>query len=290
MHLLIDAKNCIYRAAWAAAADQRFLESQYDFSVILLRLIGRIVDRLKPKSLHIFWDSPRSTLWRLKILPQYKHGRGKTHDTIDVNHEVWRMSAAVRDFFDAVGARQYELKSQEADDLIYAFCRVVNDKTIVVSSDSDLLQLLHFDHVSIWTPASHKLIDSADEQEVQIKCLAGDKGDGISGYWQIGRSRAKALLSDETILNSFFESPAAKAKLEGIMVPVGKSLFDRNKKLIALDENPYLSEVLEYIKNIMRVTPKASMDNVYHVACKHRLRGFMSAFNQSASSFKLIHA
>jgi 5'-3' exonuclease len=195
------------------------------------------------------------------------------------------MVSTAKEFFNLMGIRQYELSSHEADDLIYAFCDSVDVPIVIVSSDSDLQQIMRLDHVSIWSPSLNSMVDRPMVDELAVKCLTGDGADSISGYWQIGRSRALEMIANEGKLNDFLDSQSAKAKLEGILVHVGRALFDRNKRLMDLGLNPELSSVKQYVSDIMNNKPTVQSNEIYAMTCKRKLRGFMAEFQNCSQLF-----
>ena len=69
-NLLIDGKNCIYRAIYAGLSDKKFVEKKYHPAVIFFRFITSYVYQYRPKNVHIFWDAPKETLWRKKSYPE----------------------------------------------------------------------------------------------------------------------------------------------------------------------------------------------------------------------------
>jgi len=93
----------------------------------------------------------------------------------------------------------------EADDLIASVClhSLDGDSAIIVSSDSDLYQLLS-PGVFIWNPSSRKAINKewftetyrvAPVQWADVKALAGCRSDNIPGIWGVGDITAARYLA-----------------------------------------------------------------------------------------------
>ena len=121
-HLLIDGRNIIYRAIYAGRSDNMFMMSGLDIFAVFARFIHYYQVQFRPKSIHIFWDDECSRLWRTKILPTYK---GQRKDDDGAKKDVFHILKISLDLYKTLGIRQYFRHTQEADDLIYAFCSTI---------------------------------------------------------------------------------------------------------------------------------------------------------------------
>ena len=101
-----------------------------------------------------------------------------------------------------------EFPKYEADDAIASLAAragVRNLRTVVVSTDKDLLQLVD-DKTSVWNPAKEMMIDPANVREVfgveakavvDVLALWGDPSDNVPGVPGIGEKTAKALIEEQ---------------------------------------------------------------------------------------------
>jgi hypothetical protein len=130
----------------------------------------------------------------------------------------------------------------EADDLIAGYVRMhKDDQVIVISSDSDLLQLMRHGNVTIITPATgdpQVLDDWFDDPDYYTfqKCIRGDDSDNIqSAYPGVRSDKIREAYLDPyhraNLMNQTWDHPS------GVKYRVG-DLFEENELLIHLDKQP----------------------------------------------------
>lgn len=133
----------------------------------------------------------------------------------------------------------------EADDLIAGFCKkFANDEeyeVIVISSDSDLLQLLRYPSVRIVSPATDKpqvLADFDGDPELYVftKCIRGDPTDNVqSAYPGVRMTRIlKAYKDPFERVQLMKEKWTNQDKVEFQV----EQLFEENQLLIDLEKQP----------------------------------------------------
>lgn len=134
--------------------------------------------------------------------------------------------------------------SLEADDLIAGFVQIYSDDDndiVIISADSDLLQLTKHPNVSVISPATDKP-QSLDEfggdpvYYVFQKCVRGDSTDNVqSAFPRVRATRIQKAFNDE------FERVQLMAETwsdhNGVEFVVG-DLFAENEKLINLEKQP----------------------------------------------------
>ena len=141
-HILIDAKNMLYRAIFTAVGDKKFKKSGHHTINIILHYLTFYLNQFQPHHIHVFWDTNRESTWRKKLVPSYKEGRQNTRTDVDIVSELINLTEVCGVLFKNMCIRQYYRGGMEADDLIYAFCRMnQKDKIVIISSDSDLKQI-----------------------------------------------------------------------------------------------------------------------------------------------------
>jgi 5'-3' exonuclease len=249
--MLVDGKNSIYRAVFSGHSDKRFSESGHDYSVIMVRLLNSYLQKFKSKTVHVFWDVKKEGLWRRKILPEYKDGRNKDHG-FDVEKTVNDCTRKCMKLFQLMGLSQYQMKRNEADDLIYAYIRanVGRGKCLIVSSDGDLTQIPYiFRDVDIYDPLKKRMIKTPDHDPVVSKCLMGDKSDNIDGYYNIGKKRSAKIASDTLLMMEFFDKK-------------GVETYNRNRKLIDLGLCPDLLDNMNYVLRVMSEKMEFKADKI----------------------------
>lgn len=278
--LLIDAKNSIYRAVYAGHSDSRFMASGHDYVVVLFRFLYKYLTTFGPSSIHIFWDTPKSRIWRKSILEEYKEGRDPNKHGFDADKEVKKCTKMAMQLFKHIGFNQYQRDKIEADDLIYAFCKMNSKKdfnSIIISSDGDFTQIpFAFDNVKLFNPLNKKnngFVKVPEEDPVETKAFIGDKSDNVDGYYGIGPVKAKILVQDMKKRNEFFKDN-------------DKLIFDRNRKLIDLSLCPDMAENIFYIEEVL--TEDCSFNGETLKRLAYEIRGLMSEYDRIISPYKFM--
>ncbi|MCS6858240.1 MAG: hypothetical protein NZM37_11060 [Sandaracinaceae bacterium] len=147
------------------------------------------------------FDSPRETLWRRKLEPNYKADRPPPPSHI-VNG-----LAEIRAFAKAHSHLVLEAEGYEADDVIASVVRKAKEEgfqILIVSIDKDLFQLVDGSLVHLWDPGRRLVVGPKEvEERFGVKpsqladwiALVGDSSDGIPGLPSIGPKRAQELLT-----------------------------------------------------------------------------------------------
>lgn len=282
-NILIDSRNAIYRALYAGLADQQFRQMGFDYAVIFFRFIASNLQRFKPRSTHFFWDSPKETIWRRKVYAEYKNGREHSaterYPDVDFEHLLSRTTEICMKIVESVGGKNYQLPRQEADDLIYAFCRKsCHQKNIIISSDSDFRQIpFTLRNVDLFNPLGktndiYKL-DELDPTE--LKCFTGENGDNIKGYYKIGPVRAAQLIVD------------AKKRIEFFNVH-GNETYVRNRALIDLSLCPFLLQNMIYIDEVRSKDTSFDIGKVREIIQKYKVKGLLGEVNKIILPFKFL--
>ena len=185
-HLLIDGKNILYRAVFVKTKD-----SPID---VFFRIVVSNMNKIEADYCHIFWDCPRNETWRRKILETYKSNRDNNKDP-EIGEMIGKCFKALFETVPNLGIYNHHAKELEADDLINAFVSTFHPvETVILSSDSDLLQLPYrYYSTRVYHPEKGYL-DKPIINPVYQKCLSGDKSDNIDGYRGIGPVKSAALL------------------------------------------------------------------------------------------------
>jgi 5'-3' exonuclease len=207
--------------------------------VIFLRQFSGWLTKFKPKSLHVFWDAPRDTVWRRRIMPTYKNRSSSAYienlgEILSANTQIARL------FFDVMNVRQYDKDNMEADDLIYSAATVLHPhRSMIVSTDSDLTQIpFMLSSSQVYDPHKAIIVDTPSYHPAYMKAISGDKADSIKGYVGIGIKRGSTLMEDEMKLQVFLDER-------------GRERFNLNLLVTDLSLNPKLLANRIYVKKIM---------------------------------------
>lgn len=308
-HLLIDGRNAIYRALYAGLSSekcskcfsdnimlgdtQNFCGScghknnpdRIDPALVFFRFLCTYVQRFKPAQIHFFWDAPKAEIWRKRIMTEYKDGRDTSmcgkYANINIDKMLTDCTTVCQELITKLNSRNYIREKQEADDLIFAFCRLRHEKMLIVSSDGDFKQVSYlFSHVDVFSPLSktneiHK-VEHSEPDPVIIKSLMGEKSDNIRGYNQIGPVRAKQLAID----------PNRKAEFLKVH---GDEIYLRNRALIDLTLCPYLLHNMTYIEEVLaEQSPTYDIDQIRQIIQKYKVKGLMGEVSKILLPFKFI--
>ena len=135
--------------------------------------------------------------FRSAILPEYKQNRYDKDDPETRQYlDTFRTSKLILKYcLERLGIRIIELPGKEADDVLLRVRDILNEYSVVVTEDRDLLQLVD-SRTLVWRPAAGELIGLSNftrmvgvryENFLLYKAVAGDAGDNIPGIPGVGK-------------------------------------------------------------------------------------------------------
>ena len=222
--LLLDANNLIYRARYSAK-----FAREGDAAVVysFFRSLKPLLEKFKPEVCYFVRDGNRAG--REDLLPDYKANRVYEKDESFMSQKKM-IENMVSDFFPIIVARDMGL---EADDLIGYLVneKHTNDECVVVSSDTDFIQLLQtHKNCLLYNPITKKFRENPSYDYITWKSLRGDGADNIPGIPRVGDKTAEKLSLDKNLLDSFLSEKVER-----------QQIFERNQTLIKFrdprDEN-----------------------------------------------------
>jgi len=274
-HLLVDARNALYRAIYAVKADRRH-NVKYHYFTIFMRQLNRWMNTFRPCSVHVFWDAPRNTVWRRKGLETYKD-RSTSQYVEDISEDLKMTTEVAQEFFAAMNVRQYSRRCMEADDLIYAAITVLHpERTVIVSSDSDMIQIpFTFSSCTVYDPSKKEEMEVPVTNPVWQKALTGDNADSIDGYYGIGPKKSAVLLEDHKELRQFLEAK-------------GPQIFYRNLLLIDLSLCPRLLHNKVYVQRRLAEPVIFCARTIKDLIMKHKVNGLLQEYNDLVLPFRKL--
>ncbi len=273
LSLLIDGKNTTYRSLFAGRGDARFIDSGYHPLVIWLRFVSRWVIEFKPDSIHVFWDCPREDVWRRKVYSEYKENRDKPRCD-DITEKLAEITDAAIDILQYMNCRCYIRDSQEADDLIYAFCKMTYpNQSIIVSSDKDMSQIPWRMPNVKWYEPKLREFKQIPVNPVTQKALMGDSSDNIDGYVGIGEAKSKKLCENLDNLSRFLSDNDNK-------------LYKRNISLIDLSCNPAITNNELYVMRKLTEKPLFDRKIIFNKALEYKIRGLQAEYASIVMPFR----
>ena len=160
--------------------------------------------------------------WRREFFPQYKAMRksGREASSVDWGKIFEIFNQLKEEIKENFPYRVIHVDTAEADDIIGTLVlrgREEGEKTLIVSSDKDFIQLQMNDNVYQYSPATKKFLNGVDPQEyLKEHILRGDKGDGVPNV----------LSDDNAIVDKIRQNPITKKNLELWMNHIGFSSYN----------------------------------------------------------------
>jgi len=183
-----------------------------------------IVEEFEPNK--VFFCLEGKDNFRYKIFSDYKANRFIKNGSKDerVLQEFHRQKRIILDLISSLPIITVKSETFECDDVIATLAENLKDEeVIIISNDSDFIQLLQKGYVNlkIFNPIKKEFVHAPDYHYLIWKCLAGDKKtDNIPGL--MGSKTAEKIVSNPDKLQEFFSSEENKAN------------FNLNRELIEL--------------------------------------------------------
>ena len=176
--------------------------------------------------------------WRKELFPNYKASRKKTRSAAPIDWEnlyecLNQLKEELTEWFPY---KVVQVDKAEADDIIAILVGLANERTLILSSDKDFIQLHHF-NVRQYSPIQKKFVEGDAKWSLHEKLIKGDVGDGVPN-----------IMSDDNVFidEGRRQKPITKKKvdawfeLDPDMYCDAEMLrnYNRNKQLIDLGEVP----------------------------------------------------
>lgn len=199
--LVIDGNNFLFRVFYSKRPEKLYNGFNVANVSHFMHMLRNLQKRFHADEIFITWDkrlNPTKENFR-KQLVSYKAQRVESENI----KKIFETIDHVQKFVDALGIKTIYPVNLEADDVIRYMTMGVSGKTLVVSSDKDLLQLVQ-DSVHLLMPVKDVLVNPENfkritnierEDFILHKCIVGDVSDNVPGLDKFGPIRASALIS-----------------------------------------------------------------------------------------------
>lgn len=207
---LVDGSSFIFRAFFALPPLTNPHGVPVGAVLGFVNMLVKLIQDHHAPYIAVVFDAARQN-FRNDIYPEYKANRDETPDDLKPQFPLIREATKA---FDIVSIEE---EGFEADDLIATYARLASEqglKTVVVSSDKDLMQLVD-DNVRMFDPMKSRFIGPEEvnekfgvgpERVTHVQALAGDSVDNVPGVPGIGVKTAALLINEygdlETLLNN----------------------------------------------------------------------------------------
>ncbi|MGC6535862.1 MAG: DNA polymerase I [Candidatus Puniceispirillaceae bacterium] len=282
--VLIDGSGYIFRAYHALppmySPDGTPVNAVFGFTKMLLKLI----DDLAPHSVAVIFDAGRVT-FRNDIYADYKANRTDPPDELVPQFDLVRQAA------EAMSLPVIEMAGFEADDLIASYAKLARAegrKTIIVSSDKDLMQLVN-DDVEMLDPMKVRRIGHDEviekfgvtpDKVIDVQALAGDSTDNVPGVPGIGIKTAAELI------NQFGDLEALLAGAETIKQPKRRQnliefaeMARISRQLVALSDDVALPMPIDQL-----ITPMRDKDRLVSFVTTHGFKSLATMLGAAPSA------
>ncbi len=212
--LLLDGYNLLYRSYHSS---KRFSRGKdWGFTYQFFRSLRPIIEKFNPDVCYFVLEGyPK---WRHEISGNYKVNRKPIQDN-SFREEKKIIINILKESFPIFVVRHPD---HECDDVIANLIWKNHDKDdcVVVSTDSDFIQLLKLDNVRLYNPIKKSYTSGPEYDYVQWKALRGDGADDIDGFKGVGDKTATTICVTPGRLKEFLNTEEKQEK------------FDKNVKLI----------------------------------------------------------
>lgn len=201
--LVIDFNNMVHRAR------SGFNRGEHSITYTFLLMFRKTIEKFAPSKVYVVKEGRPQH--RHDALVEYKANRSSAGDSF------WRQHGDILTMLSMMPVSIVRHPQREADDTIAHIVRVVhaNDPCVVVSTDTDFIQLLKSEDMSrirLWNPTKEEWVAPFACDYVKWKSLTGDGSDNIPGFKGVGAKTAEKLINDPKRLEEFLSAPGALEK------------------------------------------------------------------------------
>lgn len=218
--LIIDFMNYVHRCRVGN------LNGEHVLTFNFFRNLRATVDQFKPAKL--FFALEGHPQHRYDLFSDYKANRiiktAAKQSTID---QVIKAADDIQKFLLLLPITLAQHSNFEADDIIFTLCKNMSEENIIViSSDTDCIQLLQHDFKSckLYNPIKKEYLIAPEYPYVAFKSLTGDKSDNIPAI--LKPKKALDTISNPELFKKFME------------VEENRANFNINRQLIEFRSVP----------------------------------------------------
>ena len=179
--------------------------------------------------------------WRKELFPNYKAARKKVRTTTDTDWQDLydKLNLLKSELIEWFPYKVLQVDKAEADDIIAVLVGLANERTLILSSDKDFIQLHHF-NIRQYSPIQKKFVEGDAKWSLHEKIIKGDVGDGVPN-----------ILSDDNVFidEGRRQKPITKKKIEA-WFDLEPEMFCDNEMLRNINRNRQLIDLSEVPESI----------------------------------------
>lgn len=250
-YLVFDISNLLYRTFFVQRGESEETLAGLATHTALV-MLNKYFKRYKPHKVVMAFDRKS---WRKEYtaseecLSKKPYKGNRRQDMTPSQQEKYaRFMNHMKEFEELIATNTTIITLQadrlEADDVIAGFCQIVacpENEIVIISTDSDLLQLAQYDNVSVVSPATdqEQSLSEFDGDAlfyVFQKCIRGDATDNVqSAFPRVRMDRIKKAWKDpfervQLMKQTWTNENKVEFRVE--------DLFAENQKLIDLSKQP----------------------------------------------------
>ena len=191
--LLVDLHNMIHRARHS------FIKGEHACVFNFFRQLKSEIDRHEPDTVYLISEGrPKH---RHAMYDSYKANRPK-----EIDENFRQQKSKIYELVESLPVNFIYHPDFECDDVIaYLASDVYKDEDVtILSTDTDFIQLLTNDNVSLWNPIKKSFIEKWPVDYLTYKSLKGDAADNIKGVSGVGEKTAMKLAEDPEKMRELF--------------------------------------------------------------------------------------
>ncbi len=191
--LLVDLHNMIHRARHS------FIKGENACVFNFFRQLKSEIDRHEPDTVYLISEGrPKH---RHAMYDSYKANRPK-----EIDENFRQQKSKIYELVESLPVNFIYHPDFECDDVIaYLASDVYKDEDVtILSTDTDFIQLLTNDNVSLWNPIKKSFIEKWPVDYLTYKSLKGDAADNIKGVSGVGEKTAMKLAEDPEKMRELF--------------------------------------------------------------------------------------
>ena len=208
--------------------------------------------------------------WRKELFPNYKASRKKTRKVsgTDWTNLYECMNQLKDELSQWFPYKLIQVEKAEADDIIGTLVNLMNERTLILSSDKDFVQLHKF-NVRQYSPMQKKFVDGDAKRNLHEKLIKGDVGDGVPNIMSddnvfIDEGRRQKPITTKKVDAWYDLDPDMYCDAEMLRN------YNRNKQLIDLGEVP--ESIRINITKQFETTQVGERSRLLTYFVKHRLK------------------
>ena len=176
--------------------------------------------------------------WRKEVFPNYKASRKKSRRVsgIDWQNLYDCLNQLKEELLHWFPYKVIQIEKAEADDIIATLVGLISERTLILSSDKDFVQLQGF-NVRQYSPMQKKYVDGNAKWSLHEKIVKGDVGDGIPNIMSddnvfVDEGRRQKPITKKKVNDWYELDPNMYCNTEMLRN------YNRNKQLVDLGEVP----------------------------------------------------